>query len=586
MLLMVPCRSEVSFCDASWRRRHRMGKSYMTLTIARRLGLMGGLVLLASLGIIAQQLLALRASLENERKSAVMAQVTSAVSIANSFAAAAAKGTLSDADAQNQAKAVLRSIRFGKNDYMFVYTRDGRNIVNGARPDFEGKILSDLKDANGVFYIRKMLTAAFRGGGFVKYLFPRMGEDKPVSKLSYAASVQGWDWMVGTGVYVDDLDATFFAAARSAAIWATVLIAALSVCAMFLARGLVRPVNAITVAMGELAAGNLAVDIPGIGRKDEVGAIADAVAVFKTSAVERQLLEHKQKEAEEQAAAQRKAELRLFADRFEATVGGIIGTVSSAAAKLESSATSLTQGSVLAEKQSAAVACASSEASNNVQAVAAATNEMTAAIEEITRQVQASSVVADQAVRQAQNTDARVGELSEAASRIGDVVRLITAIAEQTNLLALNATIEAARAGEVGKGFAVVAQEVKALAAQTSKATGEISLQIQSMQTSTQESVIAIKDIGQTIIRVAEIASAITASVEQQSAATAEISRNIQQAAVGTSRVAENVMEVRRGAEENGAASGEVLSAVSKLAHESNRLEAEVKTFLDAVRAA
>lgn len=143
----------------------------MTLTIARRLGLMGGLVLIASLGIITQQLLALRASLENERKNAVMAQVTSAVSIANGFVAAAAKGTLSDADAQNEAKAVLRSIRFGKNDYMFVYTRDGRNIVNGARPDFEGKILSDLKDENGVFYIREMLTAAFRGAALLSICF-------------------------------------------------------------------------------------------------------------------------------------------------------------------------------------------------------------------------------------------------------------------------------------------------------------------------------------------------------------------------------------------------------------------------------
>src|SRR5262249_42620936 len=163
-----------------------------------------------------------------------------------------------------------------------------------------------------------------------------------------------------------------------------------------------------------------------------------------------------------------------------------------------------------------------------------ATEEMTSSVNEIARQVQNSSGIALDAVRQAERTDARIAELLNAASRIGDVVKLITAIAEQTNLLALNATIEAARAGEAGKGFAVVAQEVKALAAQTAKATDEIGTQIAAMQTATQDSVAAIKEISTTISKISEISTMIAAAVEEQGATTQEIARNVQETAHGT----------------------------------------------------
>ena len=176
--------------------------------------------------------------------------------------------------------------------------------------------------------------------------------------------------------------------------------------------------------------------------------------------------------------------------------------------------------------------------------------------------------------------------MSGAASRIGDVVKMITAIAEQTNLLALNATIEAARAGEAGRGFAVVASEVKALASQTAKATDEIGTQIAAMQTATQDSVGAIKEIGGTIGRISEIAATIAAAVEEQGAATKEIARNVQQAAQGTTQVATNITDVNRGAAETGAASSQVLTSARSLASESNRLKLEMTKFLETVRAA
>ena len=228
----------------------------------------------------------------------------------------------------------------------------------------------------------------------------------------------------------------------------------------------------------------------------------------------------------------------------------------------------------------------SGEASANVQSVVAATEEMASAIDEISRQVQNSERIASEAVEQAKRTNDRVGQLAHAAARIGDVVELINTIAGQTNLLALNATIEAARAGEAGRGFAVVASEVKALATQTAKATGEIDQQINSIQAATQESVAAIKEIGDTIATMSEIATAIASAVEQQGVATREISCNVQQAAQGTHQVSSNIADVQRGASATGSASAQVLTAAKSLSTESSRLKLDVDQFLNAVRVA
>jgi len=278
--------------------------------------------------------------------------------------------------------------------------------------------------------------------------------------------------------------------------------------------------------------------------------------------------------------------MRKLAHNFEAAVGEIINTVSSASTELEASAGSLTKTAEMTERLSASVASASVEASANVQSVASATEEMTSSVNEIGRQVTESAAIADEAVHQAERTDAGISELSRAAERIGDVLKLITSIAEQTNLLALNATIEAARAGDAGRGFAVVASEVKALAAQTAKATDDIGQQIVGIQTATQASVAAIKQIGGTIKRISEIGATIAAAVEEQNAATREISRHVQEVAGGTAKVATNISEVSRGASETGSASSQVLSSAQSLSSESNRLKLEVGKFLDTVRAA
>jgi methyl-accepting chemotaxis protein len=355
---------------------------------------------------------------------------------------------------------------------------------------------------------------------------------------------------------------------------------------LLIGRSISNALSAMVSAMTGLARGDLSVVIPGLGRKDEVGEMAGAVQVFKTSMMETERLRAEQREMELRQSQQRRAEMHKLADAFEGAVGEIVETVSSAATELEASANTLTATADRSQKLATVVAAASEEASTNVQSVASASEELTSSVNEISRQVQESSRVASEAVNQAQKTNDRVGELSKAAARIGDVVELINTIAGQTNLLALNATIEAARAGEAGRGFAVVASEVKALAEQTARATGEISQQISGIQDATQQSVGAIREIGDTIGRMSEISSTIASAVEEQGAATQEISRNIQQAAQGTSQVSANITDVQRGASETGSASSQVHSAAKSLSDESNRLKLEVGKFLNSVRAA
>ena len=378
-------------------------------------------------------------------------------------------------------------------------------------------------------------------------------------------------------------------AARTQMLILAALAAALALggaAAILTTRTIVRPVTRLKATMLTLADGDLGVEVPATGRSDEVGEMAKAVEVFKANGLEQRRLQAEQKEREARAAEIRKAEMNRLADNFEAAVGAIVGTVSSAASQLEAAAGTLTGTAGATQHLSIAVASASEEASANVQSVASASEELTGSVNEIARQVQESSRIAGDAVNQAATTDARIAELSQAAARIGDVVKLITAIAEQTNLLALNATIEAARAGEAGRGFAVVAAEVKSLANQTAKATEDIGAQIGAMQAATQESVTAIKQIGGTIGRISEIANTIAAAVEEQGAATGEIARNVQQAAHGTTEVAAKIGEVHRGAAETGTASSQVLSSAQALASEGRHLREEVDRFLATVRAA
>jgi methyl-accepting chemotaxis protein len=360
-----------------------------------------------------------------------------------------------------------------------------------------------------------------------------------------------------------------------------------AVLALLLGKGISRPMISMCRAMRELAGGRFDVVLPGLGRKDELGEMAAAVEEFKVQAIAKAERDAAAQDAHNKvSSAARRNELIRFADEFEAAVGAIVSNVSASAVQLESAAGTLTRTADTTQSLSNQVASASEEASQNMQSVASATEELSASVDEIGKRVRESNRIAEAAVQQAEATDGRIGKLSRAAQQIGDVVKLITAIAEQTNLLALNATIEAARAGEAGRGFAVVASEVKSLASQTARATDEISSHISGMQSATQESVAAIKEIGGTIGQISEISSSIATAVEQQGSATQEIARSVQNVAQGTQEAAANIMQVNRGATETGSASEDVLNSARSLSSESKRLRAELDRFMANIRAA
>src|SRR4051812_6150121 len=356
--------------------------------------------------------------------------------------------------------------------------------------------------------------------------------------------------------------------------------------AVFAALAIGKPIRRIGEVLMRLANGNTSVAIPYTDRGDEIGDTARVAGIFKDNLLRIGAIEAEQKAAEQRQLAERKAAMLTLADTFEATIGEIVNAVSSTSTELETAASMLTQTANVTQELTVVVASAAEQASANVQAVAHATDEISASTGEISRQVHESRDIAGQAVQQAQVTDRRITDLLNAASRIGDVVNLISAVAAQTNLLALNATIEAARAGDAGRGFAVVASEVKVLAQRTGEATKEITAQIAGIQTATRDSAAALQDIGDTIGRLAEIAAAIAGAVEEQDATTHEISTSVRQAASGTSQVASSILDVNEGAAKTGKASGHVLSSARLLAVESGKLRLEAGKFLQTVRAA
>ncbi|MDX3968676.1 MAG: methyl-accepting chemotaxis protein [Bradyrhizobium sp.] len=469
--------------------------------------------------------------------------------------------------------------------YIFAYTMDGVAVLTPDPKQF-GTNRLDIA-TNGRKLTRELRDGiAAKGDVTLRYEYYRPGEKVVTRKLSYAVAIPAWNMFVGTGVYLDDLDAKLAPVAWLLGLSLVGIMLVAGGVAWLIGRSISRPLSLLGARMKELADGRLEGEIPGLGRGDEVGAMAATVQIFKNNAEKIRELEQTEAAAQERAATERRNTMEGLANDFERSVNGIVRSVSSAAAGMQTTAQSMTATASDASSRAATVGAASQKASGNVGTVAAAAEELSSSVAEISRQVTRSTEVASRAVNDAERTNATVQVLSSGAEKIGEVVKLIHSIAAQTNLLALNATIEAARAGESGRGFAVVASEVKALANQTAKATEEISAQVAAMQTSTSDAVAAISGITQTIAEMSEITAGISASIEQQGEATREIARNIQSVAAGSSEINAHIGSVTSAAEATGSAATDVLTNARELDNQSGALRSAVDNFLAKVRAA
>lgn len=555
------------------------------LRISYKLLIMIGLSVLGIAAVAGVGLSALWTNLLEDRKTKLQDVVLLVRQALDLNYQASRQAGLSEAEAVERGKVLLRTFRFGKDDYFYAFNAHGVTVAN-PNPQVEGKNLYDAPDSDGVFFVRKQIELAAIGGGFTSYRFPRAAGGEALPKISYSIEFKPYSWVIGGGIYLDDVNAIFWAQARQMGM--LVGLALLLVAGLFLlvGRSIVNPINAMTAAMRKIAGGETATAIPALERGDEVGAMAKSVQVFKDSMIEAIRLRGEQDVLKAQADAERKLLLSRMADEFERGVRASLDTLAGAATEMQATSKSMSTTAEEASQQATTVAAVAEQASANVQTVAAATEELSSSVSEIGRQVTQSTEIAGQAVAEANRTNVTVQGLSAAAQKIGDVVKLISDIASQTNLLALNATIEAARAGEAGRGFAVVANEVKSLASQTAKATDEISAQVGAMQNATTEAVQAIESIGRTIGAINEITSAISIAVDQQGSATQEIARNVQEAAQGTGQVSGNIASVNQSADKTGSAANKVLHSAEQLSGQAAALRGDVDRFLANIRAA
>jgi methyl-accepting chemotaxis protein len=558
------------------------------LRIRTKLASMVGLAAITVTAIIGVSGVLSKSRMMDDRVQQMKAAVDLLHSLAQTYQDDAAAGKMPLDDAKLQFRQRARTMKFGGGQgYPVVYNADTSILVNGANPQLEGKITGAI-DSNGILIADAQLNAARQAsqGGVTSYLYPRPGQTEPVRKTVFVRQFTPWNATISYGLYVDDIDADVRALTLELAAVGLGLMLLMATLSWLIARDVLGALDRQKNRMQEISEGALDKAVEETDRGDEIGRMAETLEVLRKTALTARALEAEQIAAKSRSEQEKRDALIALADRFDASVGQLVGMMASGSGELETTAKSMSSTAEGTNRRAAVVGSAATEASQRVQTVAAAAEELSSSITEISRQVAQSAEVTGRAVDSARRTDTIVRALSDGAQQIEHVAELISSIAAQTNLLALNATIEAARAGEAGRGFAVVASEVKSLASQTAEATREIGDKIAQIQGATKEAVDAIGGITATIEEVSRIATSIGAAIEEQGAATAEIARSVSQTAEATKEVTTNIGVVSTAANETGNAAGMVLAAASNLSKQAEQLSGEVGTFLAGVRAA
>ena len=548
---------------------------------------------------------------------------------------------------KEKALEVVKAMRYGKDssEYMFIIDLKG-NMIMHPNTKLLGKNLSGLKDNTGKLFIAEMIDICKKNGaGFVSYNFPRPGSEEQKPKISYFKAIPQWGWLIGTGIYIDDIDEIIALKQKTInknlknnlykLVISFIIIAAILLCSTFImvTKTITSPLKKIIDGFEDIASGegDLTKELPvksincssllKCGNNDcscygkegkcwsEIGSLATTTICPEIKAG--RFATCKTCDVYNKVIYDEITSLSTFFNIFVRKLRTILLDVNDKAVSASNSAETMDALSDEMKNETTSmhnriatmtgqteemsttmtsVAAASEEASTNVNHVAAAAEEMAVTINEIASNSEKAKNVTGDAVEKVLGASGKVNELGEAASKISRVTETITEISEQTNLLALNATIEAARAGEAGKGFAVVANEIKELAKQTAEATYEIKQQIDDIQNSTNDTVSEIAQITSVITDVNDIVYTIATAVEEQSITTKDIAENINQASSGIQEVNQNVGNTSNAAnaianeiDEVSASVGSVAESGSQVSQNASELSASLNDLLKEV---
>jgi methyl-accepting chemotaxis protein len=535
-----------------------------------------GLSFCGLIGLAAMQASNLADSLKQQRQNELSHLAQIALSIAREEYDASVRDHTPDDLARKTAAARISKLRYGDGDYFWINDLGPRMIMHPAKPELNGQDLTDNKDPNGKrLFVEFVNVVKKQGSGFVDYQWPKPGKDAPQPKLSYVTGFEPWGWIIGTGVYIDDLQVQLWDSARTVIVAALIVIGLLGTVTLIIARKISSALVAMTSSVTKLGEGDFGIELPGLNRGDELGDMARSIEQFKVKAAEKARNEAVLEEKQQQIAERNKGKaLKEMADNVERETNAAVGEVAAGTERMANNAALMTDSALLLGENSSSVAAAAEEALANAQTVAKASSQLSASIAEIAFQVTSSRALMLEAVTASTEAQTTIAKLSEAAAKVGAVTNLISEIASQTNLLALNATIEAARAGDAGRGFAVVAAEVKSLAEQTAKATSEIAQQIAEIQGATQASVASIIGIAEVIQKVESVSLIVAAAIEKQNSVTVEISRTVEETSHAAREVAAQIVSVSNEAIETGRRASEIRDGSAEIAGKVNELRA------------
>ncbi len=481
---------------------------------------------------------------------------------------------------------VLRSTRFGgqsEENYVFAYGYDGITLSH-IDPNKIGQNRFNAVYPNGVKVVQEFIKIAKSkaGTGFVEYPFEKGVGGRITPKLSLVQNIPDIGGVAGVGIYIDDVNAALMRRVPILATILTALLAAIAVLVYAIGRSISGPLSLLSRKIERVAKGDLDFEPEGLKEATELGSIARAVDVFRENAKEQKALQEKMNEAQNRERA-RQQHMEDHIRGFQKIVTAVVSALGEQVEGLKLSAETLSEAAETSTFEAASAANVSASAADNSNAVAAATEELSCSIREISDQAHRTNAVVEAASHEASRTDKDVSGLASAAEEIGSIVAVIRGIADQTNLLALNATIEAARAGDAGRGFAVVAAEVKELSAQTAQATDAIAEKIQAIQSSTCTAIAAIQSVAGKVSAIQSFTGAIAAAVEEQTAAAQEIANNVALAAEGSEKAAKSSSEVSLVAGQTKQQAASVSKVSSHLSDLAFQLSKAVKDFVGAI---